>query len=235
MRWFITLIFSISLFSFLSLVPHQVLATATTGECLPTTPTSTDTSDPNKVGIFMVRVCSECWDQGDCSLKDILTTVANIGNYILSIVAGLVFLVYILGGFWWVASHGNPAWVQKGKDYIKNATFGLMIILFSYAGVYTLQSVIQTGSIGSEDTSEESSGVICDGSEESAGKSCGVNMRCAASGGCYSECAFTFSGDRTCYDTDLGTDDEINILDCLEGYCPGGESVQCCGYYSFVE
>jgi len=231
MRWFAFIVLFVGALSVFSLAPRLSMASATTGTCNTASATATDTSDETKVGVFMVDVCSECWDLGDCSLKDILQVVQNIGNFILSIVGGLVFLVYILGGFWWIASHGDTKWVQKGKDYIKNATFGLMIVLFAYAGVYTLQSIIISGDIGGEETLG-TSGSICDGSPESSGKTCGTNMLCAASGGCYSKCAFTFSGDRECYDTNLGADDIINILDCMEGYCPGGASTQCCAHYT---
>jgi hypothetical protein len=225
-------IFSLIIFfglvtSFL-LSPQVSLASATTGKCLTPGPNSTDTSDKNNVGIFMVGVCSECWDEGDCSLGDIMTVVANIGNYILSIVGGLVLLAYILGGFWWIISHGNKAYVDKGKSYIKNATVGLIIVLFAYVGVYTLDTAVRGGFGPDSDTNKTSSGVICDGSDESIGKECGDGMICTEYGGCYTKCYVSFPEDRMCYDPNSGTGGAlgINTLDCLEGYCSG--TMECC-------
>lgn len=204
--------------SFLILFPTSVLASATTGKCLGSSYTSSSgvsSTDKEDVGVFMVGVCQECWDLGDCGLNDILTVVANIGNYILSIVAGLVFLVYILGGFWWIASHGNTAWVTKGRTYIKNATLGLIIVLFAYAAVATLEMAVKTGEVGGEV-------VVCDGSDESLGKDCGDNSICTLYG-CASECQSRYSGQKACLDTNIWT-----YSGCEVGLCPGETNIQCC-------
>ncbi|MFH1253651.1 MAG: hypothetical protein V1664_05000 [Candidatus Uhrbacteria bacterium] len=221
----------ICLFSVLALfvaIPHSLLASADTGTCSPPgTVVSTSgisSTDIAEVGPFMVGVCQECWDFGDCGLNDILTVAANIGNYILSIVGGLVFLVYILGAAWWIGSHGDNNWVKKGHAYIKNASIGLVIVLFAYAGVWTLQSIIRSGSVGGDNAY-----TICDGSAEKNGQACGLNMECTPAG-CTSKCDKTYPGARTCSDI-TSTDPSVSHSGCLTNdLCPGGENMQCCAF-----
>ncbi|HBR81129.1 MAG: hypothetical protein UX09_C0006G0004 [Candidatus Uhrbacteria bacterium GW2011_GWE2_45_35] len=163
------------------LLPTIVLADAQTGIC------SSGTSSASDVGVFMEGICTECWEQGNCSIADIMTVVANVGNFILSIVGSLVFLVYIIGGFWWIASHGDPAWVTKGKKWIGSATLGLIIVLFAYTGVVALKFAL---------VGQVSEGyVVCAGTETN-GQLCDINSVCSGFS-CISECE---SGGGFCTD-----------------------------------
>jgi hypothetical protein len=176
----------LTLFLFLLIVPAVALADAQTGVCTNGTKTSTE------VGVFMQGVCNECYDEGNCSIADIMTLVANVGNYILSIVASLVFLIYIIGGFFWIASHGDPAWVTKGKNYIRGATVGLVIILVAYTGVVTLKSAL---------VGQLSEGyVICAG-DETESQICGINSRCYGFS-CIDACSYR---NGSCVDPDSDT------------------------------
>ncbi|MEK7451898.1 MAG: hypothetical protein AAB664_01025, partial [Patescibacteria group bacterium] len=78
-----------------------------------------------EVGTFMQGITQTCGNNGNCELKDIMMVFANVGNFVLKIVGSLVLFFYVLGGFWYLASHGDDAWVKKGKDAIKKSTFGL--------------------------------------------------------------------------------------------------------------
>lgn len=161
-------IFFVCLFLFSLFLPISVMARAQTGTC------GADGSGGKKssadVGVFLAGVCDECWDSGDCGLNDFLTVVANVGNYILAIIAALVFFVYILGGFFWIIAHGDKGYVDKGKKYMKNATIGLAIVLFAYIAVVSLRSVV-TGEVANEDY------VICSGTETN-GQPCAPNSKC---------------------------------------------------------
>lgn len=220
MRFLLLLIFAVSLV----FLPAIVLAKAETGEC--ETSGATGMVDSDEAGVFMANVCTECWEKGDCSLNDILTVVANFGNFVLSIVAALVFFVYILGGFWWIASHGDPGWVTKGRTYIKNATFGLIIVLVAYTGVVALRSAITKG--------ELSGGYVLCAGEDTDDFPCALNSRCSGFS-CVSNCQDDYDG--SCLDLDSAEIFVDNAFDadeaatCVDGVslCPT-ETQRCCYY-----
>lgn len=215
MRWF----FSILLFATLFL-PTMALADAKTGECLDKTKLTTK----EEVGIFLSGMCQECWDQGNCSIKDFLTLIANVGNFILSIIAGLVFLIYIMGGFFWIIAHGEKDLVTKGKKWIKNATIGLVIVLFAWTGVTALQSSL-TGNIFS---ATEGGYYICDGSDASIGKTCLLNSTCTKSG-CQSICEQQ-NNEIITTETSPGWECKYTSdgAGCVPDQCPGDKNNQCC-------
>jgi hypothetical protein len=163
-----------------AVTPFLALASAQTpGTCLKG---ENDVALESDVGKILQGICSECYEVGDCSVTDIMTVFANVGNYVLGIIAGLVFLMYIVGGVFWLGSRGDKAWVEKGKKYVKNSTIGLLIVLFAYVGVQTLQRALESGDVGGEAT------VICDGSSNTEGKLCGEDKTCVE-GQCTSACA----------------------------------------------
>ena len=128
------------------------------------------------VGPFLTGISGKCGNNGDCELKDIMIVVANIGNFVLKIVGSFVLFFYVLGGFWYLASHGDDSWVKKGKDAIKKSTFGLIVVMFAYLGIQTLYSVLTTGELSSKYA-------ICDGGAND-GQQCGSVSSCQQ-GGCY--------------------------------------------------
>lgn len=197
-----------------AITPFVVLAAASTpGTC------SSGTKSATEVGPLMQGICKECYDLGDCSVTDIMSVFANVGNYILGIIASLVFLMYVLGGMFWLGSRGDKAWVDKGKKYIRNSTVGLLIVLFAYAGITTLKLALESGEVGGDAI------VICDGSEVTEGEACGLNKFCAV-GQCLSECVINHKEEKMCIDTTtiIGR----SAQNCQEDLCPGDENVQCC-------
>ena len=75
-----------------------------------------------------------------------------IGNLIragLGIVGSIALLVFIWGGFTWVIAGGNEEKIKKGKDLIIWASFGLVVIFFSYAIVmFVITAVSGAGGDG---------------------------------------------------------------------------------------
>jgi hypothetical protein len=97
----------------------------------------------DEVGRFMEEVRSECYNRGDCSLDDIEIVFINIAEFTLAIVGGLAFLMYVIGGMMWLLSGGNMDRVRKGKEIIKYATIGLVIVLGAYlATEFLLQDLL---------------------------------------------------------------------------------------------
>jgi len=211
MRWFLSLFLFAILF-----MPVAVFADARTGKC---SDGESAVKNKTEVGIFLQGVCNECWDAGNCSMTDFLTVIANAGNFILSIIAGLVFLVYIMGGFFWIIAHGDKSMVEKGKKWIKNATVGLIIVLVAYTGVVALRSAV----IG-EGISQGY--VICSG-VDTDGQPCALNSICGGFS-CVSSCE-AIEG-NIC--TDAATAD--TLIDAKKYTCTTGAATcqeatqQCC-------
>lgn len=154
-----------TLFALILISPTMVFANAQTGTC------AGGSVGADTTGVFMQNICKECWDSGDCSLTDILTVVANVSNFILSIVGVLVFIYYIAGGFCWIISRGDQGMVTKGKKMIKNATIGLVIVLVAYTAVVVLRTAIMGQGI--------SPGyVLCSG-PATEGQACALNSTCS--------------------------------------------------------
>ena len=180
-----------------------------------------------EVGPFMASITAACAETGNCSMDDILQVFYNVGNYTLAIVGSLVLLMYIVGGFYYLTAAGEPGRVSKGTKYITVSTIGLLIVLFAFAGVKTLESVITSqGQIGDEEY------VVCGPGSFNAGNTCGDNMICTDNGQCITECldrhpSSTWAADEIwdCYDT---AQEGFSAASCEEGYCPGSKAVQCC-------
>lgn len=86
--------------------------------------------------------------------------VGNVIRALLGIVGSLTLLVFIYGGFLWVASAGNEEKITKGKNIIIWASFGLAVIFASYAMVTFIVGAL-TGNTQSSgiDSSTESTGI----------------------------------------------------------------------------
>lgn len=98
----------------------------------------------SEVGRFMQGIPKECGNLGNCSLDDIMIVFSNVSLFILGVIGSLVLLMYVIGGFYWLTSRGDPGDVKKGKDYIKISTTGLIIVLFAYVFIeFLLRSLTQ--------------------------------------------------------------------------------------------
>jgi hypothetical protein len=209
------------IFLLFALVPTATLATATTGACTESVKTSAD------VGVFLQGVCGECWRLGDCSLNDFMTVVANAGNYILSIVAALVFLMYIGGGFFWVISHGDDKLVTKGKEWIKASTVGLIIVLVAYTGVVALRTAITQGTLSEGYVICAGNGNESNSDGDTDSVACGPNSTCYGYS-CLSACEISGG---SCISAEMATtmNTPTITVSCSAGTtsCPNATQ-QCC-------
>ena len=89
----------------------------------------------NEVGPFMQGVRSECINVGNCSVDDLFTVMANVGNWILAVIGLVVLLSFIWGGIQLLTSGGSSEKVSQGKSIMKTATFGLVIVFIAYFAV----------------------------------------------------------------------------------------------------
>lgn len=148
------------------------------------------TSD--EVGPFMQGVSVGCGNLGNCELTDIKQVIVNIGNWILGIVGSLVLLFCIWGGIQFLTSSGDSGRIKAGKESIKKATLGLVIVFVAGIAIYTLKDTLLTGSVGGTGGTF----ITCTGAG-TAGKTCGTRMVCNETGQCVDACLFKYT-DRRC-------------------------------------
>jgi hypothetical protein len=56
---------------------------------------------------------------------------------ILTIIAGLTFIIYFLiGGLTWITSGGEKSKVESAKGYMTNGVIGLIVVIVSYGVVW---------------------------------------------------------------------------------------------------
>lgn len=200
----------------------------------------------SEVGVFMAGVSQGCGNLGDCTLDDIMMLFINTGNYVVGIIGAVVLLMYVVGGFYWLASAGRKEWVDKGKKYMTISTAGLLIVMFSYLGIYALKGTLQYGNVYMSDTDNY---VACSGID-TYGLPCDLNSTCTVNG-CESLCRqnhpsytqqeegiFTVLQYYQCVDTGtngMSSSDEggtvypwYNEGSCQSNLCPGGNEVRCC-------
>ena len=212
--------------------------------------TAGSTCGANEVGVFMQGISLACGNTGDCTLNDIMLVFVNTGNYVVGLIGGIVLLMYIIGGVYFLTSAGNPERVKEGKKYLSISTIGLLIVMFSYLGIYALRGVLQYGAVAITDEGY----VVCTGSA-TEGDACELNSTCTADGLCVSECRQQHSEESTSVNTSTGSGNYYDCIDkddyatsftesdngfwynsssCTANLCPGDETVQCCQVYYVV-
>ncbi|MDF1498573.1 MAG: hypothetical protein P1P85_04455 [Patescibacteria group bacterium] len=73
--------------------------------------------------------------------KDIKDIFNDASQFVLSISGGLVLLILIFGGVYYVMSGSNPENQEKAKKIISYALLGLILILSSYAILNAIEKV----------------------------------------------------------------------------------------------
>lgn len=210
---------------------------------------SGDTCTIDKVGPFMEGISAECGNAGTCSLADIETVFANVGNWILGIIGALVFLMYVVGGFYFLLSGlpGMEKFREKGKTALKQSTVGLLIVFVAFAALQTLNSVLRYGSL--PDTEGY---VSCGPGDLNDGAPCAENSTCV-DGACKTACqqgnpgtlsedslTYTFSecAELTTASSKYGSGNDVYLDSCLiqTGLCPNeDQGYTCCEYVVNVE
>jgi amino acid transporter len=64
---------------------------------------------------------------------DLKTTVINIIQWVLGILALVAVVMIIIGGFQWMTAAGNEERIEKAKKVISAAVIGLIIVLLAWA------------------------------------------------------------------------------------------------------
>ncbi|MBT5016161.1 hypothetical protein HOM98_01605 [Candidatus Peregrinibacteria bacterium] len=67
--------------------------------------------------------------------------ILDIVNFVTRIVGAIAMILIIAGGLMMIVSQGEEHLLQKGKDVLTSAIFGLVIAMFSYIIVRFVQSL----------------------------------------------------------------------------------------------
>ncbi len=176
-----------------------------------------DPCKESEVGAFMKGITKDCGNLGNCELRDIMIVVANVGNFVLGVVGGLVLLMYIIGGIFMLSSGGNPTRIDKGKKFLKISTTGLVIILFAYIGISTLMATLTGAEIGTE--------IQIDCTDPlNDGEACLDASVCKA-GVCQTMCSAVNGAPWSCTPNEQANRDGYT---CKGTPCPGGSETTCC-------
>lgn len=79
-----------------------------------------------------------CEAGSECSINWIGQYINVLYRYIIGIAAILAAVMILVGGFIWLSSAGNPSRITQAKEFIFGALTGLLLALFSYLILYTL-------------------------------------------------------------------------------------------------
>lgn len=74
-------------------------------------------------------VCACC---GDCTLNNFISLAINLADKLLQFLGVFALLFIVVGGIIWMTSGGSADKVKKGKEIIKGAIIGLVIVLVAF-------------------------------------------------------------------------------------------------------
>lgn len=73
--------------------------------------------------------------------------IGRLIKAILGLSGSVALLMFVWGGFQYLWSGGDPKKVEKGKETLKNAVLGIVIIFFAYTFVSAIIKILATGAI----------------------------------------------------------------------------------------
>jgi hypothetical protein len=76
---------------------------------------------------------------------DIPSIIGRVIKALLGLSGAAALLMFVWGGFLWLISRGEPAQVTKGKDTLKWATIGLVVIFSAYILVNAVINALSKG------------------------------------------------------------------------------------------
>lgn len=82
-----------------------------------------------------------------CGLNEALQTLVNVSKVILAITGAAAMLMFAYGGVMFIIAAGAQDKVQQGKDAIKAATIGIVIVLTAWLIVNFTISAITKGEV----------------------------------------------------------------------------------------
>lgn len=175
-------------------------------------------------------VQSDAPSPGTCTIDEVTAAVGYLVNYGVAISGALALLMFVVGGWYLVASAGRKDWVARGKSILTNTVFAIFFILGAWLLVQGVLTII-----GSNISLESGTAItnICEKPDTENGTPCGVNGLCK-NRICVNPCAYraTATQDFNCRPAancfPAGTDCAANAPRCIETpkLCP--DNFFCC-------
>lgn len=183
------------------------------------------------------------------TLEDLIGAAVRVALFIVGITGSLTLLFFAYGGYAFFTSMGNPESIQKAKGILTAAFIGFILIVGSgFMIQFVAGLVLPAGGIGRELNIEV--GTVCNSNAE-----CGENNYVCKNKTCITECQDQKGPegyfcrqqvcikdedcneqdghDYVCFDGGCATTAERAMwgqekLECLTGFCPGGNYNRCC-------
>lgn len=73
---------------------------------------------------------------------DLKGIIANVIKVVLGLMGVLFLILMVYGGFLWMTAEGNDQRVEEAQKIIKNAVFGIAVVLMAYLITYFVISRI---------------------------------------------------------------------------------------------
>lgn len=75
------------------------------------------------------------------------TIIGRLITSLLGVTGSIALLMFVYGGFLWLISAGEPDKVKKGKEVMKWAILGLVVIVGAYVIVSTIVTALESGTV----------------------------------------------------------------------------------------
>ncbi len=82
---------------------------------------------------------------GTTSIREV---ISRLIQSILGVTGSVALLMFVYGGFLFLVSAGEPNKVKTGKEVMKYAALGLIIIVGAYTIVRAIVSALESGTVG---------------------------------------------------------------------------------------
>lgn len=94
----------------------------------------------------MTTAGNRSWGTNVPPLPQLIGRVINIG---LGFIGLVVFIYAVTAGYKWMTAGGNETAIEEAKDTLKNAIFGILVIMSAYALTnFIMSQVLSTVSTG---------------------------------------------------------------------------------------
>lgn len=99
------------------------------------------------VSAALVPSCATQTGGPTCTVCDVVSAAITAANIMATSLSGIVLLMFVLGGFYMIISHGNEELVTKGRKILTGAVIGIIFVLFAWLIVNTVLRVLVKGSL----------------------------------------------------------------------------------------
>ncbi len=150
-----------------------------------------------------------CAQSGNCKINDIINGFGVLLNWGVSISGAVALLMFIIGGFYMLASAGRAEWVKTGKSILVGTATALFFIFSSWLIVNFILSSLQTTAPFKLETglqnnqalsAQEQANEFCRNRADSEGRACGgANMLCH-NFQCITSCFYQYAKDNPEYE-----------------------------------